>query len=117
MKDGINLNSISYFIMLAIVGYIAVYAIFSMSGAAEPNYEKEQQMAQNAKSAIDRALVQCYALEGSYPADLDYIEHRYGIQLDKERFFYYFEVFGSNIMPDVIVIPLKADAPDESVES
>lgn len=53
--------------------------------------------------AIRKAAVQCYALEGSYPPDVAYLKERYGLQVDEERFAVRYEVFASNIMPDVEV--------------
>lgn len=57
-----------------------------------------------AESAIKRAALQCYALEGSYPSDLKYLEDNYGIIINEERYFYQYEIFASNIMPEIIVL-------------
>ena len=53
--------------------------------------------------AIRKAAVQCYALEGSYPPDIAYMKEHYGLQFDEGRFAYRYEVFASNIMPDIEV--------------
>jgi hypothetical protein len=52
---------------------------------------------------IRRALVQGYALEGSYPPSLEHVE-AYGVILDYNRYVYYFEWFASNIIPTVVVL-------------
>ncbi|MDO5415610.1 MAG: hypothetical protein Q4F29_00275 [Lachnospiraceae bacterium] len=57
------------------------------------------------KEAIARASVQCYAIEGRYPPDVEYLEEHYGIQIDRERYHVFYEGFASNIMPDITVIP------------
>ena len=46
----------------------------------------------------------CYAAEGIYPPDISYLEEHYGIQIDKDRFAVYYDVFASNLMPDITVI-------------
>jgi hypothetical protein len=56
-----------------------------------------------ARQAIERAVMQCYALEGAYPPDLIYLEENYGLVLDEHRFVYYYEIVAGNIHPIVDV--------------
>ena len=56
------------------------------------------------QEAIDRALVHCYAIEGSYPPSITYLSENYGIYMQEERFYYYYEYIGSNIRPVVRVL-------------
>lgn len=56
------------------------------------------------EDAIRNAAVQCYALEGSYPSDLEYLKKYYGILLNEEDYFYHYEAVASNIIPDIQVI-------------
>lgn len=53
--------------------------------------------------AIRKAAVQCYALEGSYPPDIAYMKDHYGLQFDEGRYAYRYEVFASNVMPEIEV--------------
>ena len=53
---------------------------------------------------LRRAAVACYAAEGIYPPDISYLEEHYGIQIEKDRFAVYYDVFASNLMPDITVI-------------
>ena len=59
------------------------------------------------QKAISRAAVQCFALEGAYPPDLQYLRDNYGLMLDDSRYYCEIETFGSNVKPDVIVVPLE----------
>ena len=52
---------------------------------------------------------QCYALEGAYPADLQYLEANYGLQLDSDKYIYHYEMFATNIFPDVQVFAKQRD--------
>ena len=54
--------------------------------------------------SVRRAAVTCYAVEGIYPPDLDYLRQHYGIQVDEKHYDVFYEVFGSNIMPDITVV-------------
>lgn len=56
------------------------------------------------KKSLMKACIQCYALEGSYPESLKYLSDNYGIQLDEEKYFYYYEIFASNMSPIIDVI-------------
>ena len=54
--------------------------------------------------AVLQAAVQCYAVEGSYPASLDYLEENYGLLVNHDRFIVTYEAFASNLMPQVNVL-------------
>ena len=58
------------------------------------------------KDAIDQAVVGCYAMEGRYPQDLDYLIENYGIQVDLDKYAVRYEIFADNIRPEVRVIRL-----------
>lgn len=58
------------------------------------------------QQAISRAAVQCYALEGAYPPDLQYLRDNYNLIIDDSRYYCEIETFGSNVRPNVIVAPL-----------
>lgn len=58
------------------------------------------------KATIERYAIQCYASEGSYPPDLEYLEANYGLILSRDRYLYYYEVFAANVLPDIRVVPL-----------
>ena len=56
------------------------------------------------EEAVRRSAVACYAAEGMYPADVSYLEEHYGIQIDKNRYTVIYNVFASNLMPDITVL-------------
>ena len=56
------------------------------------------------EEAVRRSAVACYAAEGIYPPSLDYLEEHYGVQVDRERYTVIYDVFASNLMPDVTVL-------------
>jgi hypothetical protein len=59
------------------------------------------------EEAILRAAVHCYAIEGSYPENLAYITENYGIHIDRRKYVVFYEIFASNILPDITVITLN----------
>ena len=58
-------------------------------------------------SSVSSAAAREEALEGFYPEDLNYLEEHYGLSYDSKKYVVSYEVIGSNLMPDVTVIPLK----------
>ena len=59
---------------------------------------------QQLEQALRRGCVACYASEGVYPPTLEYLEERYGVQIDGERYTVYYNVFAENLMPDITVL-------------
>lgn len=54
------------------------------------------------KDSIMKAAINCYAIEGFYPADIDYLKDNYGLIID-DRYNVFYEVQASNIMPNISV--------------
>jgi len=87
------------FVMMIIM-ISAGYLIYAMGAAGEKNAAAETQ---RIKEVIDKALVQCYALEGSYPYSIDHLRN-YGVIIDEEKYIYSFDMFVTNVKPSVTVI-------------
>lgn len=60
------------------------------------------------EAAVRRAAVACYAAEGVYPPDLNYLEEHYGLQVDETRYQVSYQIFASNLMPDITVLETEA---------
>lgn len=56
------------------------------------------------EEALRRTAVACYAAEGFYPPDVAYMQLHYGLRFDENRFAVRYEVFASNLMPDITVL-------------
>lgn len=87
-------------VLLVVLIIIAIYSAMTMNNVFLNNSDVQPA---RIKEAIEMACVQCYAIEGSYPPNLDYLRDHYGIILDRDRYFYYYEIFASNVMPVVEV--------------
>lgn len=93
-------NAIPHLILLIVV---LVLMAASLAGMLRFWRDADPQRTEMVVEAIRKAAVQCYALEGSYPPDVDYLRAHYGLQLDEARYAVRYEVFASNIMPDIEV--------------
>ncbi len=63
--------------------------------------DASEESLQLVEEAVQRAAIQCYAIEGSYPPDLHYLVRHYGLVLNEKAYFYHYEVLGSNLMPQI----------------
>lgn len=59
------------------------------------------------EEGVLRAAIKCYAVEGSYPDNLTYMEDHYGVRVDRTRYVVHYEIFASNLLPDITVIEVK----------
>lgn len=68
---------------------------------------EERQNAESLKQvedAVQKAVLSCYSIEGSYPATVEYIEEHYGLQIDHEKYHVFYEIFADNLMPEITVV-------------
>ena len=59
---------------------------------------------QQLEDALHRAAVACYASEGFYPPNVGYMVQHYGLQYDDTAYRVHYEVFASNLMPEITVV-------------
>ena len=82
----------------------AAAALVFLTGLSNLDRDRSEEGRQQLEEALRRAAVACYAAEGIYPPDLAYLEEHYGIQVDEDRYTVFYEVFASNLMPDITVL-------------
>lgn len=70
----------------------------------------DQEQALQLETALRRAAVTCYAVEGRYPATLHYLTEQYGVVIDLEKFIVRYDVFAPNIMPEIFVTIIEGAA-------
>lgn len=56
------------------------------------------------EEALQRGCMACYAAEGVYPPDLDYLKEHYGVQVDESRYAVMYSAFAENLLPDITVL-------------
>lgn len=59
---------------------------------------------QQLEEAVRRTAVACYAAEGFYPPNVDYMVQHYGLQYDEDAYRVHYEIFASNLMPEITVV-------------
>lgn len=93
-------EAISKTIVIILISSLFFYMIYSMMQFGDGQSDRQ---ASSIEKIIDKALVQCYALEGGYPTDIEYVS-KYGVIFDNDKYLYYYEWYGGNLKPNVIVV-------------
>lgn len=84
-----------------VVIVVLLWFLMGVSNLGQGSAEEDKQQLE---TALRRASVACYAAEGIYPPDVAYLEEHYGLRIDKERYTVMYEVYGSNLMPDITIL-------------
>lgn len=86
---------------------VAVILLFFMTALNNLKAGNREEGKKQLEQALQRCAVTCYATEGIYPPDIDYMKEHYGIQIDESRYLVRYEVFAENLMPDITVLERK----------
>ena len=90
-------------VLLMILLFCGVWALVSRVGS-----KSDTAQTQFVTEAVHNAALTCYAVEGAYPSDLEYLRAHYGLAYDQDRYMVRYDSFGSNLMPDISVIEVEA---------
>jgi len=88
-------------LIAALVLAVCLWFLTALGNLSSGQGEKGRQQLEN---ALRRAAVACYAAEGVYPPTLEYLTEHYGVQVDKDRYSVFYEVFAENLMPEITVL-------------
>lgn len=86
------------------IGFFILIVVLFVAGTSLVSDKTDTQEITTLTQAINRGIVHCYSMEGSYPESLQYLKDNYGLTYDDERFFVDYQTLGSNIMPDITII-------------
>ena len=99
-KDGKN-NRKGVLLVVCLCILAAAAALFAFSGSGA---DLDEEAAEAIRDAVRRSALQCYVVEGVYPPDLDYLKEHYGLQVNTDDYYVVYDVFASNVAPDISVI-------------
>ncbi|MBP5453201.1 MAG: hypothetical protein IK121_05600 [Lachnospiraceae bacterium] len=88
---------------ISIVLFIALFVFFLrvLGNVKDDSLARQEE---SLKTALNRSIVSCYCVEGTYPPSLKYIKDHYGLTYDEDVFFVDYQAIGANIYPDVTVL-------------
>lgn len=87
---------------------IAVAALLCFAAALDGlDSGRTEEDQRQLEETLRRSCMACYAAEGVYPPDLEYLTEHYGLQIDEEKYTVRYSVFAENLMPDITVLENK----------
>lgn len=92
------------FQVLVVPVFLIVCLCFVLTAVGNVETGQKLESEKRVEDTIKKAVVNCYAIEGRYPATLEYVEEYYGLQVNRERYVVFYEVFADNIMPEITVL-------------
>ncbi len=91
-------------ILISVTIFVAVLLTFWFLTERVNNRATTEETAR-LEAALYQGIAQCYALEGSYPENLDYLKEQYQVSYDETRYIVHYDVHGRNIVPSITIIP------------
>lgn len=85
--------------ILVSICLFALFIFIMVKGIIEIEKLSIMQNIDLARQNIKRGVIQCYAIEGRYPPNIEYIEENYGVKIDHDKYFVIYDCFASNLMP------------------
>lgn len=84
--------------------FVAGILLFFLASVNNLSKGKNEEGKARLEQALKQCAVTCYATEGIYPPDVEYMKEHYGIQIDEDRYLVRYEIFAENLMPDITVL-------------
>lgn len=94
-----NYKLMPFLLTLLIVGYL----FMNFNGINSFIDTSSKDNIESIRASIENAALQCYALEGHYPPNVEYLKDNYGIIINEDAYIYHYDIQASNIMPTVMV--------------
>ena len=94
------------FLIPIFVILLLFFFLFSFSNLKRGNNEETKKQLEK---TIKQSVVTCYAMEGIYPPDLDYIKEHYGVRFDEKHYIVIYDAYGENMMPDITILEKNYD--------
>ena len=91
-------------VLLMLLVLAGVWALVSRVGTASDGAQT-----QFVTDAVHNAALTCYAVEGAYPNDIEYLRTHYGLAYDESRYLVTYSAFASNLLPEIYVTEVEAD--------
>lgn len=97
-----NKREVAIVLLMALL-LVGVWGLVTRLSTANDNAQT-----QFVYDAVHSAAMTCYAVEGAYPEDVEYLRAHYGLAYDEDRYFVRYDAFASNQVPEINVIELEA---------
>lgn len=105
MKSFVNMKArrVARFGIIKSVFFVIIISAILVAGIYYIGNLGNEQGIKLTREAAVRTAVQCYAIEGIYPPNVEYMEENYQFSYDKSKYYIHYDAFASNIMPTIEV--------------
>jgi len=86
---------------LAALGAVAALSFYGVHGAAADSGRRQQELTLR---AIRRAADECFAVEGHYPPNIDYLYENYHVRVDTDKYVVIYDIFAPDVRPSVMLV-------------
>ena len=98
-------NKCKYYIYVAIFLVVLFVVLkFFVSGVTLASDITDVEAHNAIENALNRAVVVYYATVGVYPQNFEELQEFSGIVVDNEKYIVHYDIFASNIFPEIMVI-------------
>ena len=87
-------------IKILVIGLVLVLAVVLTGRISNSQHTAESELV---RQSIKDAAINCYAVEGAYPDDLEYLRENYMLAYNEDLYLVTYESFSSNHIPDIYV--------------
>lgn len=105
MKRSYFKRILSFFLPCVLFSAMLAWFIVATLNASSSTEKRELSALE---TNIENGITMCYAVEGSYPVDIEYLCEHYGLIYDREKYFIDYNRFASNIRPTVTILERRS---------
>lgn len=87
-------------LVLMIVSLVVIGIVMTAFTGYESSIDENETL--RIKETVEKYAIQCYATEGAYPPNIDYLSEHYGLIIN-DKFIYEYEAVAENIKPIIQV--------------
>jgi len=96
-RFGISISAESIIFGLIFI-VIVIFLVGGLNDTADSSVEEGRKIAEN---SLFRAAASCYAFEGVYPSNYEYLADNYGVNVDPDKYIIHYVSYAPNLMPDI----------------
>ncbi len=89
-------------LLITVLVFVSIIVLFAFL-LSRTGQTADREQATLLRNSLRSAAVSAYATDGAYPATLEDIKRNYGIVIDPGRFIVDYEIFATNVMPEITV--------------
>lgn len=96
-------HHMAFSLIFPLITFILIFGLFYY-GITQVSAANDREMLQSLETTIHRDIVHCYASEGVYPPSIEYLEEKYGLTYDHNKYYIDYHPIAANLLPEVTIM-------------